>query len=81
MIKHGSGVTVWGQVRPADGTPQQVQIENGSGTTFTAVKTVTTSAAGYFLVNLPRQPKSSWRLSWQGPGGTFTSRVATVSAR
>ena len=81
VIKHGSGVSVWGQVRPADGTPQQVQIENGSGSTFTAVKTVTTSAAGYFLVNLPRQPKSSWRLSWQGPGGTFTSRVATVSAR
>ena len=72
---------MWGQVRPADGTPQQVQIENGSGSTFTAVKTVTTSAAGYFLVNLPRQPKSSWRLSWQGAGGTFTSRVATASAR
>ena len=71
VIKHGSGVTVWGQVRPghaAAGADRERQRHQ-----FTAVKTVR-PAAGYFLVNLPRQPKSSWL--WQGPGGTFTSRVA-----
>jgi hypothetical protein len=82
VIKHGSRVTVWGQVRPADGTVQQVRIQNGSGSTFNDVKTVTTSADGYFLVNVSHQPKSKWRLSWTAPGGTvFTSRVAGASSR
>jgi hypothetical protein len=74
VTRHGSGVTVWGQVRPADGTPQQVVIQNGRRA-FKDVKTVTTRASGYFQVNVARQPGSKWRLSWKG----FTSRLATAS--
>jgi hypothetical protein len=71
--RHGSGVTVWGQVRPANGTPQQVVIQNGNRA-FKDVKTVTTTASGYFQVNVGRQPGPKWRLSWNG----FTSRLATA---
>ena len=73
VTRHGSGVSVWGQVRPADGTPQQVTIQNGSKR-FKDVKTVTTAASGYFTVNLPRQAGRKWRLSWNG----FTSRAASI---
>ena len=82
VIKRGSGVTVWGQVRPADGTAQRVTIQNGNGRTFNDVKTVTTSADGYFLVKVSHQRRSRWRLSWTAPGGAvFTSRVASASSR
>jgi hypothetical protein len=74
VTRHGSGVSVWGQVRPAGGTRQQVTIQNGNRA-FRDVRAVTTSASGYFTVNLPRQAGPKWRLSWNG----FTSRVAGVS--
>jgi len=74
VTRHGSGVTVWGQVRPADGTPQQVVIQNGRRA-FKDVKTVTTKPSGYFQVNVSRQPGSKWRLAWKG----FTSRLATAA--
>jgi hypothetical protein len=73
VTRHGSGVTVWGQVRPAGGTPQQVVIQNGNRA-FKDVTTVTTTPSGYFQMNVGRQPGSKWRLSWSG----FTSRLATA---
>ena len=78
VTRSGSGVRVWGQVRPAEGTPQTVQIQNGR-TSFRTVKTVRTSANGYFLVRVARQPGPRWRLAWTSPGGTtFTSRSAGI---
>jgi len=73
VTRHGSGVSVWGQVRPAGDTHQQVTIQNGNRA-FKDVKTVTTGANGYFVVNLPREAGPRWRLSWNG----FTSRIASV---
>lgn len=73
VTKSGSGVRVWGQVRPADGTAQTVQIQNGTKK-FKTVKTVRTSSNGYFLVRVGRKAGSKWRLSWNG----FTSRVAGI---
>jgi hypothetical protein len=79
VVRRGSGVRVWGQVRPADGVPQQVTIQNGSRA-FRNVKTVRTAANGYFLVSLPRQPGPKWRLVWRAPDGTAdTSRIAAVA--
>ena len=79
VTRHGSGVRVWGQVRPADGTPQQVVIQNGNRS-FKDVQTVTTTADGYFQVNVARQPGPKWRLAWKSPDGTtYTSRLATAS--
>jgi hypothetical protein len=78
VTRHGSGVRVWGQVRPADGAAQQVVIQNGNRS-FKDVQTVTTAANGYFQVNVARQPGPKWRLAWKSPGGTtYTSRLATA---
>jgi hypothetical protein len=79
VTRSGSGVQVWGQVRPADGTPQTVQILNGRRS-FRRVRTVRTSAVGYFNVRLPRQPGPNWRLAWTSPeGARFLSRTAGVA--
>jgi hypothetical protein len=76
VTRHGSGVRVWGQVRPADGTAQQVVIQNGKSA-FKDVQTVTPTPTGYFQVNVAHQPGSKWRLSWRAPNGTtYTSRLA-----
>jgi hypothetical protein len=74
----GSGVRVWGQVRPARSTPRRVRILNGYRS-FRLVRTVRTSAAGYFEVLLPRKPGRYWRLAWTPRRGkTFFSRRARV---
>jgi Cellulase (glycosyl hydrolase family 5) len=73
VTRSGSGVRVWGAVRPADGTPQTVQIQNGNKK-FKTVKTVRTSSNGYFLVRVGRKAGAKWRLAWNG----FTSRAAGI---
>jgi hypothetical protein len=75
VTRSGSGVRVWGQVRPAGGAPQTVQIQNGSKK-FKTVKTVRTSGKGYFLVRVSHKPGPKWRLAWTSGGATFTSRAA-----
>jgi hypothetical protein len=76
VTRSGSGVRVWGQVRPAGGAPQTVQIQNGNRK-FKTVKTVRTNGSGYFLTRVSRKPGNKWRLAWTSPGGTtFTSRLA-----
>jgi hypothetical protein len=77
VTRSGSGVRVWGQVRPAGGTPQTVQIQNGNKK-FKTVKTVRTSSNGYFLVRVGHQAGPKWRLAWSSGGATFTSRVAGI---
>ncbi len=77
VTRSGSGVRVWGDVRPADGTPQTVQIQNGFKK-FRTVKTVTTAGTGYFQVRIGHQPGSRWRLVWSSGGHNFTSRKAGI---
>jgi hypothetical protein len=77
VTRSGSGVRVWGQVRPAGGAPQTVQIQNGNKK-FKTVKTVRTSGRGYFLTRVSHKAGNKWRLAWTSPGGTtFTSRKAS----
>jgi hypothetical protein len=73
VTKSGSGVRVWGQVRPAGGSAQTVQIQNGNKK-FKTVKTARTSSNGYFQVRIGHKPGKKWRLSWNG----FNSRVAGI---
>jgi hypothetical protein len=79
VTRSGSGVRVWGDVRPADGTPQTVQIQNGNRK-FKTVKTVRTSSNGYFLVRVGHQPGPKWRLVWSSGGHSFTSRKAGIGS-
>jgi hypothetical protein len=60
-------------VRPAAGTAQTVQIQNGNKK-FKTVKTARTSSNGYFQVRIGHKPGKKWRLSWNG----FNSRVAGI---
>ncbi|MBI5104552.1 MAG: cellulase family glycosylhydrolase [Solirubrobacterales bacterium] len=76
VSRRGSGVTVWGQVRPATGTTDvEVQADDGAG--FTTVQTVTTTSAGFLSAKLPTRARQ-YRLRWAGPGGAVLSRVAEV---
>ena len=73
VTRSGSGVRVWGQVRPAGGAPQTVAIQNGNKK-FKTVKTVRTSSNGYFLVRVGHQAGPKWRLAWN----SVTSRKAGI---
>jgi hypothetical protein len=79
VTRSGSGVRVWGMVRPADGTPQTVQIQNGFKK-FKTVKTVRTAGTGYFDVRIGHKPGSRWRLVWSSGGHNFTSRKAGIGS-
>lgn len=78
VTRRGSGVLVWGWVRPAFGKSQRVQILNGSRK-YRRVKTVRTSRFGFFTVRLRRHAGPHWLLSWTTPSHkTVFSRVARV---
>jgi hypothetical protein len=81
VIRRGSRFYVYGQVRQAaDSSPQQVEIQNGAGTTWTPVRTVEVrSLKGQFLVRVPARSKR-WRLKWTPPGGEaiFSREAAPV---
>jgi hypothetical protein len=80
VTKTRSGVSVWGQVRPADGTPQTVQIQNGNKK-FKTVKTARTSRNGYFTARIGRKAGKKWKLLWKAADGTtFASRVAGIGS-
>jgi hypothetical protein len=80
VVKHGSRVTVYGQVRPApDGAAGQVEVQSaaGSGAAFQTVQVVDdTSPKGQFTVKLPASG-TVWRLRWNG----ITSREAEAAPR
>jgi hypothetical protein len=73
VTRSGLGVRVWGWVRPAAGTPQTVQIQNGRKK-FRTVKTARTNSRGFFDVRIGRQAGSKWRFLW----GKFRSRQAGI---
>jgi hypothetical protein len=72
----GNQVRVWGGVRPGAGQP--VDIQTGSGSSFTTVKTVTVKGTGYIDEKIAR-PSGKIRLRWTSPTGEeFASRDASV---
>ena len=77
VTRSGSGVKVWGQVRPGGAAGQTVQIQNGKKQ-FKTVKTVRTGRRGYFEVRVGRKPGPKWRLVWTSGSSTFKSRVAGI---
>lgn len=78
VTRSGSAVRVWGQVRPAGGRSQRVQILNGNRR-YRVVKTVRTNSRGFINLRIRRQPGPHWRLSWTSPDGhRYLSRVAGI---
>jgi hypothetical protein len=80
VVKKGSGVTVYGQVRPApDGAALQVEIQHAASASaaFATVQTVPVSSLkGQFKVAVPGQSGGVWRLRWN----SLTSRQAGVGS-
>jgi hypothetical protein len=80
VINRGSTVDVWGQARPA-GPNQKVEIQVGSGGSFSTVQSVQTGTRGYFFVNGLQKQSGTWRLQWTDKAGnTYTSREAKGQA-
>ena len=82
--RHGAGVTVWGQLRPADHTTIQyalIQFARGRSTQFTTLsEPSTTSAEGFLVAHVTIPAAGSLRLAWLDPstGGVEYSRTVTV---
>jgi hypothetical protein len=82
--RHGSGVTVWGQLRPADhGTLQYGVIEfapRGSNTFEQLREVQTASSEGFLLAHVAIPSAGRLRLAWLTPaGGIDYSRTVTIS--
>ena len=76
-IRKGSGVTVWGGVRP--GARKRVAVQVGRGDSFKTVKTVTVNKYGYINTAIKRPgSRDVVRLLWENGGSSFTSREAKV---
>lgn len=73
----GTGVRVWGRVRPGSGI-RSVQLERRSGNGFVAAgRRVKTDEGGYFTAALPRQANYRYRAFDEHGNPIATSRVAT----
>jgi hypothetical protein len=86
VVKSGSGVRVWGQIRPLpDGGATQVALQQASSPgAYETVQMVTVnSAKGFFTLRIPNRSGGTWRLLWAPPsGGTpLESREAAVAPR
>jgi hypothetical protein len=82
VVRSGSGVKVWGQVRPAaDGASETVEIQHdpAGGDRFVPVASATTRGKkGFFSMRITGKGRAgTWRFAWNG----LTSRSARVARR
>lgn len=64
VTRRGSGVALWGFVRPAGGQTQvQIEAADGRGR-FRALQTVTTNKLGYFTAHSSYRRGRVWRVHW-----------------
>ncbi|HEX6459626.1 MAG TPA: hypothetical protein VF032_11965 [Thermoleophilaceae bacterium] len=76
--KKKSKTSLWLWVRPAGGSPQQVQIQHDTGSGFQTVGTKTTNSRGFATVT-ESGTSGRWRIAWTGPDGVqHFSRAASV---
>jgi hypothetical protein len=86
VTRTGSGVRVWGQVRPAtDGARETVEIQRAArrgGAFATVARVAVASAKGTFLASVRRRG-GVWRLRWTpaAGGAAVTSRTASPAGR
>jgi hypothetical protein len=90
VVKHGSSVTLWAWVRPANGASQQVQVQHNTGAGFTTVATRLTDARGFINVSQAGSG-GTWRIAWTAPLApgavpgslpvTYFSRAAAATSK
>ncbi len=78
--KHGANVLVWGQVRPPSPQTAVLQFKPRGSSGWENVATVKgTEPEGFFTTHVQLPSAGAVRISWSGPGVSYTSRVAPVS--
>ncbi len=83
--RHGSHVTVWGELRPADHSQLQYGVlefrRRGSHTWKNLREIQTSSSEGFLVAHVAIPSAGSLRLEWLDPkgGAAYTSRTVTIS--
>jgi hypothetical protein len=75
-LRRGSGVSLWGLVRPA-GTTTQARVEYRAGSSWRRLFTVTTDSRGYFTRTTSFRSGRRYRLVWTSPSGQTMRGTAT----
>ncbi len=69
VTKQGSGVSLWGLVRPTLGpTKLTVLVQRKGSSRYSTLRTVTTNSLGYWTLH-SSTPGSHWRVRWVSPTG------------
>jgi hypothetical protein len=69
VSRSGSGYSLWGLVRPAEGaTTVHVYVEPRGSNRWRSLKVVATNSSGAWTLHSSTQG-SHWKVSWRGPGG------------
>jgi len=70
VLRHGSGYSLWGLVRPAgEATTLTVEAQRPGSRRFTTLTQVRTDALGYWTLG-SSVPATRWRVRWASPSGT-----------
>jgi len=69
VTRTGSGYSLWGFVRPAEGaTKVKVLVQTPGSGSFRTLKVVSTESRGYWTLH-SSTPGLHWRVSWRSPSG------------
>ena len=68
--RSGSGVTLWGLVRPATGATSAVVEYHDKGKGWRKLATVRTNGRGVWTRRTSNRPGREWRVRWTSPAGT-----------
>jgi hypothetical protein len=68
--RRGSRATLWGLVRPATGPTSAVVLVADRHHSFHKLRTVTTSARGYWRLRTRYRSGRRFRVEWTAPDGT-----------
>jgi hypothetical protein len=69
-LRRGSGVSLWGLVRPAKGAvTAEIQVDDRGSRGFRKLRTVRTNSRGYFTVRVGYRRGRKYRLVWEGAQG------------
>jgi hypothetical protein len=71
VSRSGSGYSLWGYVRPAEGaTKVKVLVQTPGSRNFRTLKVVKTESRGYWTLH-SSTPGLHWRVSWRSPKGVI----------
>jgi hypothetical protein len=80
VSRTGSGYSLWGFVRPAEGaTKVKVLVQTPGSGSFRTLKVVQTESRGYWTLH-SSTPGLHWRVSWRSPSGVSYNGPAVSSS-